>query len=154
MNCTATQNFYVCQLQAGHTCRHREGDYTWIDKAVLGARARLKTGAKDGAGLDAQIACGLVDLEKVPAAGSKHGCRWGNWILNLIPANNPSLDYIGNGYRNNPYWIPLSDLQTWQGFNYWMQHLNEKDWGEASMGDFVKAVMSIVKFPHAKKDLK
>lgn len=32
-----------------------------------------------------------------------------------------------------------------------MQHLSEKDWGEASMGDFVKAVLSVVKLPYAEK---
>ncbi len=73
----------------------------------------------------------------------KHGDRWGDWVLNLEPADNPSLDYVGR----YPYWIRLSDLQTWRGLNHWMHHLREKDWGRESMGDFVKAVMSVVDLP-------
>ena len=74
----------------------------------------------------------------------RNGDRWGDWVLNLEPTDNPSLDYVGKYYRNNPYWIRLSDLQTWAGLNHWMHHLNEKDWGRESMGDFVRAAMSVV----------
>jgi hypothetical protein len=74
--------------------------------------------------------------------------RWGDWVLNLEPADNPSLDYVGGGYRTNPYWISLEELQTWQGLNHWMHHLNGKIWGQKSMGDFVNAVMSVVNLPY------
>jgi hypothetical protein len=77
----------------------------------------------------------------------QHGSRWGDWVLNLEPGDNPSLDYVGRWYRHNPYWIRLSELQTWAGLNHWMHHLNEKNWGRESMGDFVNAVMSIVELP-------
>jgi hypothetical protein len=87
------------------------------------------------------------DLLNMPRTKPAHGDRWGDWMLNLEPADNPSLDYVGKWYRHNPYQICLSELQTWQGFNHWMHHLSEKDWGQESMGDFVKAVMDIVDLP-------
>jgi hypothetical protein len=74
----------------------------------------------------------------------KNGERWGDWVLNLEPADNPSLDYVGGFYRNNPYWIRLSELQTWRGFNHWIHHLHGKDWGQQSMGDFVNAVLPTI----------
>jgi len=77
----------------------------------------------------------------------KHGDKWGDWVLNLEPKDNPSLDYVGTYYQHNPYWIPLSELETWRGLNRWMHHLNEKDWGHESIGDFVKAVMTIHDLP-------
>src|SRR5216684_3236584 len=92
-----------------------------------------------------------VQLSTIPKSNGvhgKHGDRWGDWVLNLEPADYPSLDYVGRCCRDNPYWIRLSDLQTWQGLNHWMHHLWEKDWGQESMGDFVKAVLSIVDLPY------
>jgi hypothetical protein len=88
------------------------------------------------------------DLLNMPRTKPMHGDRWGDWVLNLEPANNPSLDYVGKWYRNNPYQILLPELQTWAGLNHWMRHLNEKDWGRESMGDFVNAVMDIMKLPY------
>ena len=88
------------------------------------------------------------DFLNTPRIRPVHGSRWGDWVLNLEPKDNPSLDYVGRWYRNNPYWIRLSALQTWQGLNHWMLHLNEKDWGRESMGDFVNAVMDITHLPY------
>lgn len=83
--------------------------------------------------------------EKIPPRAKKN--RWGDWVLNLEPADNPSLDYVGGGYRTNPYRISLEELQTWQGLNHWTHHLDGKIWGQKSMGDFVNAVMSVVNLP-------
>ena len=47
----------------------------------------------------------------------------------------------------------LSELQTSQGLNHWMRHLNEKDWGRESMGDFVNAVMDITHLPYPEEPL-
>jgi hypothetical protein len=77
-----------------------------------------------------------------------HGHRWGDWVLNLEPASNPSLDYVGKWYANDPYEVCLSQLRTWGGLNHWMQHLSEKDWGRESMGDFVNAVMDVSNLPY------
>lgn len=40
--CGAVHGFYVCELQPGHTCRHREDRFTWIDAAVIAARANAE----------------------------------------------------------------------------------------------------------------
>jgi hypothetical protein len=73
----------------------------------------------------------------------KNGDRWGDWVLNFEPRDNPSLDYVGKWYRNDPYWIRLSELQTRAALDHWMEHLSEKDWGQESMGDFVRAVTAV-----------
>ncbi len=40
--CKAVDGFYICELRAGHTCRHRDGDYTWMDERVDAARAQAR----------------------------------------------------------------------------------------------------------------
>lgn len=40
--CTAVENFYRCELEVGHTFRHRDKNYTWMDQAVLDARAQAR----------------------------------------------------------------------------------------------------------------
>ncbi len=78
----------------------------------------------------------------------EHGHRWGDWRLSLTEP--PSLDYIGEPYRaHRPYEVTLSSIfdQTtyleWPGLVNWIQHLSEKYWGAASIGDFTRAIMDI-----------
>lgn len=74
----------------------------------------------------------------------KNGTRWGDWRLDTTPP--ASLDYVP--HRHSIYWVRLSDLSTWAGFNHWMHHLVEKNWGRDSIGDFVTAVLACVRLDY------
>jgi hypothetical protein len=63
--CTATNDaFYVCELERGHTCRHRDGTYTWLDQSVIDARAQARQNRDKSDGGEA-LAKLLTFLESV-----------------------------------------------------------------------------------------
>lgn len=44
--CGAIEPFARCTLPAGHTCRHRQGNFTWLDDDVLARREAAKAARK------------------------------------------------------------------------------------------------------------
>lgn len=44
--CGAIEPFARCTLPAGHTCRHRQGSFTWLDDDVIARRAARKAARK------------------------------------------------------------------------------------------------------------
>ena len=66
MKCESVNGFFRCELQVGHTCRHREGIETWLDQSVLDARSRARQNKEktEGEPLGKLLAC----LENVNAA--------------------------------------------------------------------------------------
>ena len=55
------------------------------------------------------------DFLNEPPTRPEHGSRWGDWVLNLEPEDNPSLDYVGKWYRHNPYWIVYRSCRRRRG---------------------------------------
>lgn len=91
----------------------------------------------------------FYNASDVPAPPpAEDGDTWGDWRLTLTDP--PSLDYIGDTYRHDPYEVELSEIfcgNNWEAaFLNWIKHLHGKDWGSASMGDFVDAVLTISRY--------
>jgi hypothetical protein len=87
----------------------------------------------------------IVENEPIP----HHGACWGHWRFDARYGQ-PSIDFIGGGYKNNPYWIALSRIKTPANLAFWKQHLGDKAWfggyvgtERANRADFLTAVKTL-----------
>lgn len=78
--CGAIHGFYVCELRPGHTCRHRERGFTWLDVAVIRARAdaELAFDIFSWMGTNNAIATGEATVEEFAAKFMPRKKQWTN----------------------------------------------------------------------------
>ena len=58
--CKVVDGFYVCELEVGHRCRHRDKDHTWMDESITALRAQARQSVErkdDGEALKSLFKC-------------------------------------------------------------------------------------------------